>query len=472
MKRDYEIIIGLEVHVELQTNSKIFCSCPTTYGAPPNTLCCPVCAGLPGALPTLNKEAVRLALIAGLALDCDISRCSEFDRKNYFYPDLPKAYQITQFRAPLCRNGGIEIELDGMKKRIGITQIHIEEDAGKLIHKGSKTLADLNRCGVPLIEIVSEPDLRSAEEAKAYLRELRAILLYTGVSDCKMNEGSMRCDVNLSVRERGESEFGTRTEIKNLNSIAFTGKAIEYEAARQIELISRGEKIERETLRFDASSGKTYPMRTKESARDYRYFPEPDLPPLMISKEEIDRTKHGLPKLPAERRKEYRELYEIGTKESEVLTSEKALAEYFEACAERTGEVRTLANLIIGDVLSLQSGESFECTIEPRALAKLAEMIGSERINSSTAKKLLREMWEKGSDPEEIAQRQGLWQINSESELIPTVREVIQKEAKAVNDYINGKSAAAKTIVGGVMKATRGRANPRIVSKIIEDILL
>ncbi len=471
MRADYEIVIGLEVHVELSTKTKIFCSCPTHFGAPPNTLCCPVCAGLPGALPTLNEEAVKKAIKAGIALNCAISEHSAFDRKNYFYPDLPKAYQITQFYSPICRGGHVEIDTENGIKQIGITEIHLEEDAGKLTHSGNSSFIDLNRCGVPLIEIVSEPDMRSADEAKEYLRRLRTLLLYAEVSDCKMNEGSMRCDVNISVRKLGDKTLGTRTELKNINSISFVGKAIEYEAQRQISLLEKGCQIVRETRRFDAQSGKTYSMRAKEDADDYRYFPEPDLPPLILEREWIETIKKELPTFPDERKKQYSEKYSLSPNETAVLVSDKAIADYFESAAEQTKYPKALANFIVTDLLSLQETEELDFKITPSHLASLSDLFGSDVINSSSAKKLLLEMWESDIDPEIAVKERGLAQINDTAILSEIVNKVITENPKAVEDYKNGKKAASKTIIGLAMKATAGKANPKILTTLAEAIL-
>ena len=471
MNKKYEMIVGLEVHVELSTDTKIFCSCSTRFGADPNTQCCPVCMGLPGSMPVLNRRVVEYAVKAGLATNCKVSRYSGQDRKNYFYPDLPKAYQISQYASPLCRDGYVEIKTESGKRRIGIERIHIEEDAGKLIHDERGTLIDFNRCGVPLIEIVSRPDIRSAEEAREYLRTLRTLMLYAGVSDCRMNEGSLRCDVNISLRQRGSESFGVRCEIKNINSFSFVAKAIEYEFARQADMLERGEEILQETRRFDMSSGRTYPMRSKESADDYRYFPDPDLPQVEVSDEMISDLLLEMPRLPAQRREEYILRYGIGEYESELLTSDKALADYFEAAAEQTEYRKTLANIIISELLRLARAEDFECGISPKSLAELATLAGSSKINSSTAKKLLQRLWEKDFSPFEIVVAEGLEQINDEELLRRYVTEAIEASPASVQDYKRGKTAAAKAIVGKVMSATGGRANPAIASKLVEDML-
>ena len=471
MNKKYEMIVGLEVHVELSTDTKIFCSCSTRFGAPPNTQCCLVCMGLPGSMPVLNRRVVEYAVKAGIATNCSISRYSGQDRKNYFYPDLPKAYQISQYDSPLCRDGYVDIKTESGRRRIGIERIHIEEDAGKLIHDARGTLIDFNRCGVPLIEIVSKPDIRSSEEAREYLRSLRTLMLYAGVSDCKMNEGSLRCDVNISVRPRGDEGFGVRCEIKNINSFSFVAKAIDYEFARQVAIIEEGGEIVQQTRRFDTATGKTYPMRSKENADDYRYFPEPDLPPIEISEDMIQRLRRDMPRLPAERCEDYISRYGIGGYDSEVLTADKALADYFESAAEHTEYHKILANIIISDLLRLARAEDFECGISPKNLAALATLSGSSRINSSTAKKLLQRLWEKDSSPEDIVRSEGLEQINDAELLRGYVEKAIAENPESVRDYKRGKTAAAKAIVGKVMSDTGGRANPAIASKLVEDML-
>ena len=467
--KGYEMVIGLEVHVELKTATKIFCSCPTTFGAAPNTQCCPVCMGFPGTLPVLNKKVVEYAVKAGLATNCKIANYSKEDRKNYFYPDLPKAYQISQYDLPLCEHGWLDIETEAGSKRIGITRIHIEEDAGKLVHDDAHgTMIDCNRCGVPLIEIVSEPDIRSAEEAKAYLQKLRAIILYTGISDCKMEEGSLRCDVNLSVRKVGAEAFGTRTEMKNLNSFQFIVKAIEYEYKRQVDAIETGETVVQETRRFDTATGKTNTMRTKEDADDYRYFPDPDLPPIEMSDERIAAFAAEIPELPDARKARYIEKYGLTPYDGEILTSDKAMADYFEAAAAATKYPKTVANLLISEVLRMLEGESFSCPLSPDRLAELATLLGEDVINSSTAKKLLKEMFETGASPKKLVEERGLAQINDEALLAALVREAVESSPKSVADYKKGKQAAAKAIVGRVMQKTDGRGNPVIIQRLLE----
>lgn len=467
MIKDYEMVIGLEVHVELKTKTKIFCSCPTDFGAEPNTQTCPVCMGLPGTLPVLNGKVVDYAVKAGLATNCTIAKYSKQDRKNYFYPDLPKAYQISQYDLPLCENGWLDIETENGPKKIGITRIHIEEDAGKLVHDDTHgTMIDCNRCGVPLIEIVSEPDIRSAEEAKAYLQKLRAIILYTGVSDCKMQEGSLRCDVNLSVRKKGTEKFGTRTEMKNINSFAFVVKAIEYEYKRQVEAIEAGETIVQETRRFDPDSGKTFSMRTKENANDYRYFPDPDLPPIILTDDEIKALGTQIPELPDARKKKYIEQYELSAYDGELLTNDKSMADYFEAAAANTKYPKLLANMMISEMMRLITTENFECKISPEHMACLASLAGDEVINSSTAKKLLVRMWENDFDPAEIVKAENLEQINDEAILLGYIREAIEANPRSVADYKRGKTIAAKSIVGQAMAKSKGKANPVKLSEL------
>lgn len=473
MAKEYEMVIGLEVHVELKTKTKIFCNCETSFGAEPNTHTCPVCMGLPGTLPVLNNKVVEYAVKAGLATNCKIANFSKQDRKNYFYPDLPKAYQISQFDLPLCEHGYLDIETESGSKRIGITRIHIEEDAGKLVHDDIHgTMIDCNRCGVPLIEIVSEPDIRSAEEAKAYLQKLRAIILYTGISDCKMNEGSFRCDVNLSVREKGTEKFGTRTEMKNINSFQFVVKAIEYEYKRQIEAIEDGEEIVQETRKFDADTGKTYSMRGKENANDYRYFPDPDLPPIELSDEKIEKIKTTIPELPDARKKKYMENYGISAYISEKIISDMDMADYFEKVATLAKTPKVVANLLVGEVARLNTAEMFYCPISAANMAKLSDLISDEVINTSTAKKLISRMWVDNSDPVLIVEKEELKQINDRQLLTEIAKEVIDKSQKLVSDYKAGKQQAIKALMGQAMGKTAGKANPVILEEIIKKLII
>lgn len=468
----YEMVIGLEVHAELATKTKIFCDCSTEFGAEPNTHCCPVCMGMPGTLPVLNKQVVLYAAKAGMATNCTVASFSKQDRKNYFYPDLPKAYQISQYDLPLCEHGYLDIETQKGKSRIGITRIHIEEDAGKLVHKeDGGTLCDYNRCGVPLIEIVSEPDIRSAEEAVAYVQKLRSILLYAGVSDCRMQEGSLRCDVNLSVRKKGEKAFGTRTEMKNLNSFQFIGKAIEYEFARQIETIEAGESIVQETRRYDQSSGKTVSMRKKENANDYRYFPDPDLVPVVLDDGLKERLHREIPQLPDERKEQYVKRYGLSSYDAQMLVMERAIADYFEKAAEQTKAPKLLANLMLSEVYRLLAPEQTDIPIDSAHLAKLADLLADERLNSSAGKKILSMMWERDRAPELYAEEQELWQISGKKALEPIVREIFDANEKSVADYRRGKKAAIQSLIGQAIKRTGGRANPTVVRELLEQLL-
>ena len=468
--KEYEMIIGLEVHVELKTKTKIFCNCATSFGAAPNTHTCPVCMGLPGTLPVLNRKVVEYAVKAGLALNCKIANFSKHDRKNYFYPDLPKAYQISQFDMPLCKQGYLDIETESGPKRIGITRIHIEEDAGKLIHDDVYgTMIDCNRCGVPLIEIVSEPDIRSASEAKAYLQKLRAILLYTGISDCKMNEGAFRCDVNLSVREKGTEKLGTRTEIKNLNSFQFVVKAIEYEYNRHLKAIENGETIIQETRRFDVNSGKTYSMRNKESANDYRYFPDPDLPPIELSDEEIEEIKHTIPELPDERKRKYTNEYELSAYISEKIVSDIDMANYFEQAVKFSKYPQILSNLIIGDISRLNTADIFTCPISANNIGELSNLIGDGIINTSIAKKLIMRMWEEDINPVQVVENEDLKQINDRAFLDSIALEVIKNSERLVSDYRGGKLQAMKALMGQAMGKTSGKANPVIMEELLKS---
>lgn len=472
--KDYEMVCGLEVHVELATKTKIFCSCPTTFGAEPNTQCCPVCTGMPGTLPVLNKQVVDYAVKAGIATNCEIARYSKEDRKNYFYPDLPKAYQISQYDLPLCEHGWLEIETDNGTKKIGITRIHIEEDAGKLMHDDTHgTMIDCNRCGVPLIEIVSEPDIRTAEEAVAYVRKLRAIMLYTGVSDCRMNEGSLRCDVNLSVRKRGEEKFGTRTEMKNINSFVFIQKAIEYEYKRQVEAIEAGETIVQETRRYDSVSGKTFSMRKKEDANDYRYFPDPDLPPIILTDTVIKMLGDAVPELPDARKKKYVGEYGLSAHDAEQLIANKYIADYFESAAKLTAYPKLLANLMTGELFSLleQDGDDVVIPIDGAHLASVATMSGDGTINSSTAKKLVKTLFEKDADPEIIVRENDLAQISDPEILGKYVDEAIASDPKTVAAVKAGRTNAAKALMGKIMAKTGGKGNPVKINELLEAAL-
>lgn len=466
--KDYEIVSGLETHVELSTKTKIFCSCTTQFGGEPNTHCCPICIGLPGTMPRLNKQVVNYAIKAGLATNCTINNIAKMDRKNYCYPDLSKAYQVSQYDKPLCSNGYIELDSG---KKIRILRIHIEEDAGKLVHDEKwGTMIDCNRCGVPLIEIVSEPDIRSPEEAYAYLQKLRAIILYTGISDCKKNEGSFRCDVNISVRKKGQEKFGTRTEIKNLNSFGFVTEAIEYEYKRQVEAIESGRKIIQETRKFDQEKGKTFSMRTKENANDYRYFPDPDLPPIEISNSEIMKIKSEIRELPDSKKQKFTEEFGLTPYVSDTLLSDPAMANYFEEVAKHTPFRKIAANIFITEILRLNKDE-FYCPVSAENIAKLATLFGEKTINSSTVKRLLGRMWEEDADPVYIVENEGLKQINDREILTETVKKVIKENPKLISDYRKGKEKALEALMGVAMGSTGGKANPVILTEILTEIL-
>lgn len=472
MDRGYETVIGLEVHVELKTKTKIFCNCTTEFGGEPNTHCCPTCMGLPGALPVLNGDVIKYAIKAGLATNCKITRVGKQDRKNYFYPDSSKAYQISQDELPLAYNGYLDIEMESGKKRIGITRIHIEEDAGKLIHEEDLgTLVDYNRAGVPLIEIVSEPDLRSKEEVKAYLQKLRANMIYIDISDCKMNEGSFRCDVNLSIRKRGEEEFGTRVELKNLNSFQSIMGAIEYEENRQINAIRAGERIIQETRGFNQEAGKTYSMREKENAEDYRYFPDPDLMPIIIEDKVVEDLRISLPELPDARKAKYIQEYGLRDYDGEQLVSSIEVADYFERAAKTTRNIKILANLIISEIFRLASPEEFSVPFPPEYLSQLTQYLEEDKINYNSAKKIIEIMWKERKTPKEIIEEQELEQINDEETLKKIIYEAISTSEKAVKEYKSGKEKAIQSIIGKVMGKTKGKANPGLTIKILKERL-
>lgn len=470
MEKVFETVIGLEVHVELKTKTKIFCNCTTEFGGEPNTHCCPVCMGLPGALPVLNEDVVKYAIKAGLATNCKITKLGKQDRKNYFYPDSPTAYQISQDDNPIAYDGYLDIEKENGQKRIGITRIHIEEDAGKLIHEeGVGTLVDYNRAGVPLIEIVSEPDLRSKEEVKAYLQKLRANMIYIGVSDCRMNEGAFRCDVNLSIREKEAEKLGTRTEIKNLNSFQSIMKAIEYEEQRQIKAIKDGEKIVQETRGYSQDTGKTYSMRDKEDAEDYRYFPDPDLMPIFIEEEVIESLKESLPELPEEKKSRYIKEYSLSNYDAEQLVSSFEVAEYFERAAKTLKDTKILANLIISEIFRLTSPEEFKVPFPPEYLSQVVNYLEEDKINYNSAKKVIEEMWTNKKNAEDIVKEHDLEQINDRKVLEDIIEEVMATSKKAIEEYKSGKEKALQAIVGKVMARTKGRANPSLSIEILKD---
>ena len=444
----YEAVIGLEVHTELQTTTKIFCGCKTSFGAEPNTNVCPVCLGLPGVLPVLNKRVLEFAVRAGLALNCEISRFSKFDRKNYYYPDLPKNFQTSQFDLPICERGHLDIEVNGEKKQIRITRAHMEEDAGKLVHHGTSitdsdySLVDYNRTGTPLLEIVTEPDMRSAKEAVAYLEKMRAILQYIGISDCRMEEGSLRCDANVSVRPVGQKELGTKTEIKNINSFKGVEKAIEYEALRQAEILEDGGKIIQETRTWDEKEGVTKSMRTKEEANDYRYFPEPDLAPFTVSEEYIEDIRKTLPELPDERRERYIANFGLSSTDAQYMTNDKDTSDYFEKVVAAGADPKASVNWIMGEFASQLSNAGIEIAkapVTPENLAKLLALIAKGTISGKIAKKVFAEMWKDGADPEEIVKAQGLVQISDTGALKELVVKVIANNPKAVEDFKAGK---------------------------------
>ena len=474
-REDYEVIIGLEVHAELSTKTKIFCSCPTAFGAAPNTHTCPICMAMPGTLPVLNEKVVEYAVKAGLATNCEISRNSKNDRKNY-YPDLPKAYQISQFDKPLCEHGYVEIEINGEKKKIRLTRIHIEEDAGKLNHDefGGGSLVDLNRAGVPLIEIVSEPDLRSAEEVEQYLRKLKSILEYIEVSDCKMQEGSLRADVNVSVRKRGETKLGTRTEMKNMNSFRSIVRAIEYEVDRQIDVIENGGKIDQETLRWDDVSGKTFPMRDKEDAQDYRYFPDPDLVAIKLSEEYIENIKNSLPELPESRKERYLQEYKLSEKDAKLITASKYLSDLFEEAVKVCNNPKAVNNWIISDIsriLNETEMEPIQIPFDAKQLGKLVVLIDKGTISSSIGKKVLVELFENPRDPEDIIKEKGWIQISDEGAIKEVVLKILENNPQSIADYKGGKDKALGFLVGQAMKETKGKANPQMLNKMFLEEL-
>ena len=476
IRDNYEVIIGLEVHAELSTKTKIFCSCPTKFGAAPNTQTCPICMGMPGTLPVLNEKVVEYAVKAGLATNCEISRNSKNDRKNYFYPDLPKAYQISQYDKPLCEHGYVEIDTKEGKKKIRLTRIHIEEDAGKLNHDefAGGSLVDLNRAGVPLIEIVSEPDLRSSEEVEEYLRRLKSILEYIEVSDCKMQEGSFRADVNVSVRKKGDPKLGTRTEMKNMNSFRSITRAIEYEVDRQIDVIEDGGEIEQETLRWDDVSGKTFPMRDKEDAQDYRYFPDPDLVAIKLSEEYIENIKNTLPELPESRKERYLKEYGLSEKDANIITASKYLSDLFEGAIKVCHNPKAVNNWIISDIsriLNETEMEPIEIPFDSNQLGKLIILIDKGTISSSIAKKVLVEMFEHPRDPEDIIDEKGWVQISDEGAIKEVVLKVLEANPQSVADYKGGKDKALGFLVGQAMKETRGKANPKMLNEMFLEEL-
>jgi len=467
----YEAVIGLEVHAQLLTESKIFCSCSTQFGAEPNTQVCPVCLGMPGVLPVLNKRAVEYTIKTGLAMNCRIAPYSRFARKNYFYPDLPKGYQISQYELPLCEDGYLEIIVDGEKRKIRIKRIHLEEDAGKNIHDPSGySFVDFNRTGVPLMEIVSEPDIRSPKEAALYMKKLRTILRYLGVCDGNLEQGSLRCDANVSVRPVGSTEFGVKTEIKNINSFRFVEKALEYEIKRQIKLLQVGEKIIQETRLWDSQTGTTQSMRSKEEAHDYRYFPEPDLVPVIVSEEWIEKIKKTMPELPDQKFERFLKEYGLPEYDAQILTEEKALAEWFEKAVALGGKPKEVSNWIMVELLRLLNEDAkdiTECKLPPQELVELLTLIEKGTINRNTAKDVFEEMYKTGKSAETIVKEKGLTQISDSSVIIEAIREIIAKNPKEVERFKAGEEKLIGFFVGQVMKLTKGKANPKLVNELI-----
>ncbi len=474
--KQYETVIGLEVHVELATKTKIFCGCSTEFGGAPNTHTCPVCTGMPGSLPVLNKQVVEYAIAVGLATNCSITQYCKFDRKNYFYPDNPQNYQISQLYLPICRNGGIEIESAACKMTVGIHEIHMEEDAGKLVHDDwtGSSMVDYNRSGVPLIEIVSEPDMRSADEVIAYLEKLRMIIQYLGASDCKLQEGSMRADVNLSVREVGATEFGTRTEMKNLNSFKAISHAIEGERARQIELLEEGRQVIQETRRWDDNKESSYAMRSKEDAQDYRYFPEPDLVPIVISDEWLKEVKDRQPELRSEKLERYKKEYDIPEYDAEIITGTKKMADIFEATTAICNKPKKVSNWLMVETMRLLKENEMEAediSFAPENLAKLIELADAGEINSSVAKEVFEEVFKNNVDPEKYVEEKGLKTVSDDGALREVIEKIVADNPKSVEDYNSGKKKAIGFLVGQTMKAMQGKADPGMVNKILKEVL-
>ena len=477
---NYEAVIGLEIHCELKTKTKIFCGCATGFGAEQNTHVCPVCLGLPGVLPTINKRVVEFAIKAGLATNCKINQYSKFDLKNYYYPDLPKNWQTSQYDLPICVNGWVDIDVDGEKKRIRLTRIHMEEDAGKLVHSGTtikdslSSDVDYNRTGVPLLEIVSEPDMRSAAEARAYMEKIKAIMEYIDVSNCRMEEGNLRADINVSLRPEGSETLGTRTEMKNINSFKNLEDAINYEIERQTEVLEDGGHVVQETRTFDPARGITLSMRSKENAHDYRYMPEPDLPPIITSDETIEKYRQELPELPDARRARLEKEYGLSDYDAGIITSSRAMAEYFDAVVGTGADPKLAANWIMGDLAKNLNEENLDIAQSPVSAERLGKMIGlimKDTISGKIAKKVFKEMWTSPDDPEKIVKEKGLVQITDTSAIEPAVDAAIAANPKAVTEYKGGKKKALGALVGQVMKATRGKANPQMVNQLLAQKL-
>ena len=472
----YEAVIGLEVHAQMLTDTKIFCGCSTKFGAEPNTQTCPVCIGMPGVLPVLNKKALWFAIKTGLATHCSISPYSRFARKNYFYPDLPKGYQISQYELPICEHGFLEIIVEGTVKRIGITRIHMEEDAGKNIHEGSgsHSFVDLNRAGVPLMEIVSEPDMRSPQEAVEYMQKLRTILRYLGVCDGNMEQGSLRCDANISVRPSGQTELGTRTEVKNINSFRFVEKALEYEIIRQIKVIDSGGRVVQETRLWDPNRGMTESMRGKEEAHDYRYFPEPDLVPMVAEKSWIDEIIASLPELPDVRRKRFVSEYLLPPNDADLLVSEKSLADWYEEAVQLGGQPKAVANWVMGELMRLlnENDKSFEeCPLKPGQLVEMLKLIDNGTISGKMAKSVFEEMYGTDKSPERIVREKGLVQISDSGEIEKAVDDIIARHQKEAERFRAGEEKLMGFFVGQIMKVTKGKANPQIVNELLKKKL-
>ncbi|SEO86895.1 Asp-tRNA(Asn)/Glu-tRNA(Gln) amidotransferase subunit GatB [Propionispora vibrioides] len=476
---DYEIVIGLEVHSELKTKSKIFCGCSTQFGSDQNTNVCPVCLGLPGVLPVINEKVIEFAIRAGLALNCEILPFSKFDRKNYYYPDLPKNFQTSQYDLPIAVNGYLDIEVEGQTKRIGITRVHMEEDAGKLVHSGTinnsdYALVDYNRTGVPLIEIVSEPDIRTPEEAKAYLEKLKAILQYIDVSDCKMEEGSLRCDANISLRPCGTEPFGTKAEIKNLNSFRSVQRGLEYEAARQEQVLEEGGRVIQETRSWDEAKGITLSMRSKEQAHDYRYFPEPDLVPIIVDPAKVEEIRQSLPELPDARQKRLMNDYGLSSYDASVITASKAMADYFDETVACQADAKSVANWLMGEVskhLNTAGLDIEACPVTPAKLAGMIALIDKGTISGKIAKTVFEDMWSSGKDADTVVKEKGLVQISDASAIVAIVDSVIVANPQSVADFKAGKEKAIGFLVGQIMKQTKGRANPEMVNKLLRERL-
>jgi len=470
---DYELVVGIETHVQLKTRTKLFCSCAIQFGAQPNTVVCPICLGHPGSLPVLNRAAFELGLRAALALNCKIAPYTKFDRKNYFYPDLPKNYQISQYDLPFSSQGWVEIESG---KKVGITRAHLEEDAGKLIHeeKGSRSFIDLNRTGTPLVEIVTEPDMRSSEEAYQYMNALRTILQYAGVSDCDMEKGELRCDINLSLRPRGQEKFGTKTEIKNLNSFKNAKAALEYETARQAKALDSGEKIIQSTLLWDAENNKTRLMRTKEEAHDYRYFPEPDLPPVKVTEEWVAQVRAQIPELPAAKRLRFEKEYALSDYDAKVLSFDRAMADFFEKAAKASGKPKPVANWLVNELNKILNEKKIDMAAvkaTPEALVDLIGLVDSGKLTGASAKEVFADIVESGRSPGDVVKEKGLAKIADTGAIETAAKAAIAANPKAVADFKSGKEAALKSLIGGIMKQTKGQADPKLAEEALRKLL-